>query len=54
MKIKQTLNPTTTPMSRRGDEAAETGEHDKHTDRLVSHILFDTITDIHKIISIDF
>ncbi|RXN13057.1 histone H4 [Labeo rohita] len=31
MKInRETLNPTTTPMTRRGDnEAAETGEHDK-------------------------
>ncbi len=41
MKInKKILNPTTTPMTRREDEAAETGEH-KHAELLVSDILYD-------------
>ncbi len=39
MKIKKTLNPTTTPMTRGKDEPAET-EH-KHAELLVSDILYD-------------
>ncbi len=41
MKInKQTLDPTTTPMTRREEESAETGEH-KHAELLASDILYD-------------